>query len=199
MSLKVVPDTDKGLIMGSKTYINYCGDKNSGKTTTIAFLIDKLRKTNGFEKYNCEKEGKQTVNPIEYMFTIEITPKNTKRIVALSTYGDNIETLKDNHEFFDKYSPDIMVTASHCHNDYDHNSFIDNYVSDKNDALKQLAINREVFNYIKVSSIKLNANDSSIEKKNDFYAEYLYNLIMDSLKMLDLQEEILPSKTANQS
>ncbi len=164
-----------------RTYINFCGPGNSGKTTTLNNVIEKLK-----EIPNCkiiEKVPRQTSK--DCRIALEIVVEGKKHKVAISTWGDSLEHLQKNHSFFDRHTPEVMVTASHCHKDYEHNLFIENYVHNPINAENKGVKNKEPFNYIKIHSVKLKEGDVNIKDKNEYYAQYLYNLIIESLKFND--------------
>ena len=69
-----------------------------------------------------------------------------------------------------------MVTASHAHDDHDHNLFIDNYVHNEILPDNETEKYRGRFNYHKIQSGPSN-------ELNADYADYIYKLIMESLKI----------------
>ena len=161
------------------TYINFCGQGNSGKTTTIDMVVKRLEKHPNAKTIEVKKCRKDST---DYRALLEITISKITYKIALSTYGDNLHELELNHKFFDDNSPDVMVTASHCHDDYEHNLFIDNYVNCRIDASNTYKSEREHFDYIKVHSKKIEGTKQEINNKNTKYAEKLYDLILASLK-----------------
>ena len=105
-----------------------------------------------------------------------------KQYVVISTYGDTLADLLENHRWFDQYGPKVMVTASHAHESHDHNLFIDNYVYNKITADNEPDKYREHFNYCKIQSVP--CSDEKEQKRiDDIHADYIYNLILESLKI----------------
>lgn len=79
--------------MGKKVIIALYGPENTGKTTTLNFLIELLGGTRG--------EGDRRI----------LLPYGEKKI-AITTWGDNKWQLQGNVDFFKKESCDIYVTAT---------------------------------------------------------------------------------------
>ena len=153
----------------TRTYINYCGKPNSGKSTVLCFVIDMLKKIGTViaEKKNRGKDRR---------IVIEIKDQR----VAICTSGDDIKHLLENHHWFDEHSPKIMVTASHAHENHDHNLFIDNYVHNEITADNEPNKYRGHFNYFKIQSVPCKIDYDRI---NNIYAEYICHLIFESLNI----------------
>ena len=153
-----------------RTYINYCGKTNSGKSTVLGLVIKKLLEVGeAIPPYNRNPRGKDR----------RIVIKIDQQYVAVSTFGDNLQNLMKNHRLFDQYNPQVMVTASHAHEDHAHNLFIDNYVYNEITADNEFDEYRMPFNYIKIQSEKC-PNPKEYDR---IKANYIYNLILESLKI----------------
>ena len=153
-----------------RTYINYCGKSNSGKSTILGLVIKKLLEVGKeITPHNHNTRGK------DHRIVIKID----QQCVAISTYGDDLKNLMKNHRLFDQYNPQVMVTASHAHEKHTHNLFIDNYVYNEITADNESNNDRRPFNYIKIQS------DScpNSEEYDRIKANYIYNLIMESLNI----------------
>jgi len=149
-----------------RTYINYCGKSNSGKSTTLGMVIKELEK-HGTITYI--EKSKPKTGVVDYRIVFRIN----EQLVAISTYGDDLKQLFKNHCLFGKFSPKIMVTASHSHENHNHNLYIDNFVYNEVTADNKPSTQRGRFNYHKVQS----------GPSNELNADYIFKLIMESMKI----------------
>ena len=156
-----------------RTYINYCGQSKSGKTTVLLRVIKKLEEEGKGEKKEIQRFGGK-----DCRIVIEIK----HQLVAISTYGDDLKQLLKNHRWFDEHGAKVMVTASHAHESHDHNLFIDNYVHNEILSDNETEKQRGRFNYYKIQSVPC-PDEKEQKRINNIYADYICNLILESLKI----------------
>lgn len=131
-------------------------------------------------KYVTKPKKPTTIPECRYVFEIPIM--GTIYDIAISTFGDSLKELQKNHKFFEKHNPKVMVTASHAHNGYEHNLFIENYVFNEIDSANDVIQKRGRYNYIKIES-KVGKTLEEITTINTTTADILYSIIIETLKL----------------
>lgn len=86
-----------------KQIIALSGAGNSGKSTALNFLIDKLSEESIFRK---DDTAKNTPSRVAFLH------KETGLKIGITTPGDNNREITKNFEFFKNYDCDICITAT---------------------------------------------------------------------------------------